>query len=462
MKSRSFLVGVFVIAALALFTAGLFLIGNRHEMFAQHMEYYVEFANLAGLTKGAKVQVAGMDAGQVMAIGVPDSPAARFKLQVRINDALRGLVRTDSVAAIATEGVVGDTFLLIRPGSSSAPAAGRNATLTSKEPLDISELLDQGKGVMTDVDATVRQANGLLTSVGGNLNSTLSGVQATVANVNDVVLGLKAGRGPAGMILRDEAVAGQIRQAVTNAQEATGNLNHASAQADTMVADLGSRQLPQKIDDVLGSVKSAASNLDVSSRQLRDTVAEATAPDAQGVTAGVNIRESLSNVNTAAGNVTDETEALKHNFLLRGFFRRRGYYNLANIPPDKYRADKLIKSPSAARSWLAADALFTEKPDGSEQLTVQGKSLLDSAIAKHGDPVLDSPVVIEGYSNDASGAAQLVRARRRAILVRSYLEDHLQLNASNIGVVGLSDQPPNGLDRTSWNGICIVVLTQKH
>ena len=132
MRNRNFIVGLFVVIGLTLFTFGLFLIGNRHEAFAHHIEYYVEFVDLSGLAKGDKVQVAGMDAGQVVEVGIPTSPAGRFRIKVRINDVLRGLVRTDSTATIATEGVVGNTFLLIRPGSTMAPLAPPKATLASK------------------------------------------------------------------------------------------------------------------------------------------------------------------------------------------------------------------------------------------------------------------------------------------------------------------------------------------
>src|ERR1700744_4402645 len=109
MMNRNFIVGLFVVAGLTLFSVGLFLIGNRNQRFARHVEYYAEFTDLAGLAKGAKVQVAGMDAGQIVDIGVPHSPASRFRVRMRINEALHGLVRTDSVTTIGTEGVVGDT-----------------------------------------------------------------------------------------------------------------------------------------------------------------------------------------------------------------------------------------------------------------------------------------------------------------------------------------------------------------
>jgi phospholipid/cholesterol/gamma-HCH transport system substrate-binding protein len=72
--NRPMIVGVFVSAGLALFTTGLFMIGNRHETFARHIELYTEFPNLSGITQGAKVQVAGMDAGQVIGVEIPDSP----------------------------------------------------------------------------------------------------------------------------------------------------------------------------------------------------------------------------------------------------------------------------------------------------------------------------------------------------------------------------------------------------
>ena len=106
MKITTVSIGLFVIGGLLLFGIGMFVIGDRHQAFARHSEYYSEFVNLAGLAKGAKVRVAGMDAGQVLAIDVPDSPSSRFRVKWRIDAKLRGLVRADSVATIGTEGMI--------------------------------------------------------------------------------------------------------------------------------------------------------------------------------------------------------------------------------------------------------------------------------------------------------------------------------------------------------------------
>jgi phospholipid/cholesterol/gamma-HCH transport system substrate-binding protein len=461
MKNKNLIVGLFVLAGLVLFMTGLFLIGNRHEAFARHMDYYADFANLAGLSKGSKVQVAGMDAGQVLDIAVPGSPSARFRVKVRIAERLSGLVRTDSLATIGTQGVVGETFLLIHPGSANAVAANALSLLPSKEPMDLSNLLDQGQGLVTDVDGAVKDADGLLKKTGGQLGSTLGNANATLANVNDVVVGLKEGRGAAGMLLQDQALAGQVRQTVSNAQQASADLAHVSSQADGLIADVQSRQFPRKIDETMAVVKSATANLDATAQQVRKTVAEASVPDENGATPGVNIRESLSNANTATANMADGTEALKHNFLLRGFFVHRGYYDLADISAEKYRADHFFTSPSNHRVWLSGAELFQQNLNGNEELSVHGKELLANDMAQYGDSVVGSPIVIEGYSDGDSAANRLALSRGRAVIVRQYLQNHFQLNPGNLGAVSMMNLPPSGADRQTWDGICIVVLRAK-
>ena len=195
MPSRFFAVGIFIIAGLTLFALGIFLVGNRHEAFSRHVFLYTEFAELDGIAKGSKVQVAGMDAGQVARIDVPNSPSDRFRVQMRIDERFRGMVRSDSVVTIDTEGVVGDTFLTIHPGSPSAATAQTNSILQGKPALSISDLMTHGLGVMDDADASMKQLN-------AKLNTSLDGVNIAVNNANDLLVGLRDGRGPAGMLLR--------------------------------------------------------------------------------------------------------------------------------------------------------------------------------------------------------------------------------------------------------------------
>ena len=461
MGNKNILVGLFVVAGLGLFTAGLFLIGNRNQAFARHVDFYADFVNLDGLSKGSKVQVAGMDAGQVLDIKVPDSPSSRFRLRLRIDERLQGLVRTDSMATIGTEGVVGNTFVSIRPGSANAPAAPALTVLPSKEALDISDLLEQGKSVLGDVDGTLKDADGMLKNLGGQLNTTLSGLNTTVSNVNDVVVGLKEGRGPAGMLLRDETVATQIRQSLANVQQATTDLSHATGQTDQLISDIHSRNFPQKIDETMTHVSSTVSNLDASVKQVRQTIEEISEPDERGATAATNIRESLSNANATTANMADDTEALKHNFFFRPFFRHRGYYNLAHISPDKYRSDQLFTNSANYRAWLAATDLFQRNANGSEELSPHGKALLDDTLARYGDSIVEQPIVVEGYWGGDNTADQIIFSNSRANLVRQYLHSHFQLDLGNLGAVPMRNLPPSRTNHPSWDGICIVVLREK-
>ena len=455
MKSKNLLVGLFVIAGLALFTTGIVLIGNRHEAFSHHVEYYADFVNLSGLSVGAKVQVAGMDAGQVVSISVPSSPASRFRVRLRIDDKLQGLVRQDSVATITTEGVVGDSLLLVRPGSSRSSAAAALSVLPSKEPFDLTALLDQGSGLLGDVDGAVKNVNGTIQQLSGKLNGTLESASTTLGNVNDVVVGVKQGRGAVGMLLRDQAVAAQLRASVGNAQQVTANLVHTSAQADALVSDFQSRHLPASIEATVGHVNSAAASLDSSAQNIHEILADVASPDSQGASAGTNIRESLANLNDATANMADDTEALKRNFFFKGFFRSRGYYNLSEISADKYRSDTLFTNAAGRRTWLASADLFVTRQGGGEALSSAGKERLNSAIAQDGDSVLNEALVVEGYSGDVSN---LSVSRTRATLVRQYLVNHFQLDPRKVGAVALESSPPAATGRNAWNGVCLVVV----
>jgi phospholipid/cholesterol/gamma-HCH transport system substrate-binding protein len=485
MRNRNLSVGLFVIGGLLLFGAGLFLIGDRRQTFGQHVEYYSEFRNLAGLSNGATVRVGGMDAGEVLDIAVPHSPPLRFRVRWRINTRLRGLVRIDSVASVETEGIVGGAYLSVRPGSAEVLQAAALATIPSREPAELSELLVRGNGLLNDAQAMLNQ-------VGGKLGVALDSVTSTLSNVNDIAVGLKQGRGVAGMLLRDHELAGKVRQtvaatssnvdeivagvkaghgaaglllrdqaladtvraAVQNAQRATANLNEASQQVNVLAADLSSQQIPKRAEAVIAS-------LDQSARQVNRMVTEINKPDRQGISAGANIRESLTNANAATLNMAEGTEALKHNFFLRGFFRRRGYYNLDRISSEQYRRDSAFTSLSNYRAWLPAGELFQAGTDGQEELSASGRTILDGALTEYGDSFLESPIVVEGYSGGRP-ADQLRLSRSRAILVRQYLQAHFQLDSPSLGIVALKNSPPNGIGRVKWDGICIVVLRRKN
>lgn len=474
MSNRYVGVGIFVILGALLFSTGVFLIGSQHSVFAKHIELFTEVKNLNGLSKGAKIQVAGFDAGEVMAISVPQSPSAGFRLTLRITDQVRGLVRADSVVTIATQGVVGEKILLIGPGSPTAPDAAPFSNLPSKETSDIADLVQKSTDLVNNASDTIKV-------VAGKLTTAIDSVTMTVNNADDLVVGLQKGRGAIGMLLRDEQTATDIKRAIANVRDAASSMNHASAQADALVSDFQSRQLVakadrmmskadaiasdlqgrnfgEKIDRTMATVNSAAHNIDVSSQQLQATVAKALAPDRRGMDAGDNIRETLSNVSAASASMVEDTEALKHGFLFRGFFKKRGYYSMASLSPDKYRQDKVFVDPKNRRVWIGAAELFESNAGGEEILSPAGQVRIASAIDELGERAIGGAIVIEGYAVSGASGDQLAQSRGRADLVRNYLHTRFKLAAQNIGTVPLRGVPPAATRKESWNGVCIVLL----
>jgi phospholipid/cholesterol/gamma-HCH transport system substrate-binding protein len=454
MPKRYLAVGIFIIAGATLFAAGIFLVGSRHEAFARHMLLYTEFANLDSVTKGSKVQVAGMDAGQVTRIVVPQSPNGQFRVQMKIDEQFHGLIRSDSVVTVDTEGVVGNTFLTIHAGSVKAPMAPDGSLLGSKPPVSMFDLLTRGLGIMNDADSTLNQ-------VGGKLNVALDGVNGAVGNANDLLIGLKEGRGPAGMLLRDEGMADKIRETMLNVQSTASNLKQASAGVTSMVADVQQRQLPQKLDDTMTQIRSVSNQANATIGQVRQSMTQALGPDVNGVTAGQNISQTLTNVNVATSNMAEDTEALKRNFFFRGYFKQRGYYSLSNLSPREYRHSKLFAGPNNSRVWLRDDSLFQQEANGSEGLSEGGKRALDAAVMSLSDLIFTHPIVVEGYSDAVVPADALSFSYARAEIVRNYLEARYPFEAKNIGVMPLSAIPPTGLGHGQWTGVCILVVEKK-
>jgi phospholipid/cholesterol/gamma-HCH transport system substrate-binding protein len=454
MPKRYLAVGIFIVAGMTLFALGIFLVGSRHEAFSRHVYLYTEFADLDGIAKGSKVQVAGMDAGQVAKIDVPNSPNSRFRVQMRVDERFHGLVRTDSVVTVDTEGVVGNTFLTIHTGSPNAPTAQADSILQSRPPITISDLLTHGLGVMNDADATMKQ-------VGGKINVALDGANDAIGNANDLLVGLKEGRGPAGMLLRDEKVADQIRETLSTVQSTTSNLKQASAGVSSIVADVQQRQFPRKLDDTMTQIHSASTQANETIDQIHQSVAQSLGPDSNGVTAGQNISEALSNVNAATGNMAEDTEALKHNFFFKPFFKQRGYYSLSSLSPQEYRRSRLFADPKGSRMWLRANSLFQQGPHGSEELSNDGRRAIDAAVVSFGDSIFTHPIVVEGYSDSVAPADALSFSYARAEIVRNYLVARYPFEAKNVGVMPLSATPPPGLGYRHWSGVCLLVAEKE-
>jgi phospholipid/cholesterol/gamma-HCH transport system substrate-binding protein len=105
--------GLFVVISLAAFTYQAVNIGGVRLTSQPGYTLQARFTNISGLQAGAIVEAAGVRIGTVSAISFdPDSYEAVVSL--RINQEVP--VQEDAIAAIRTQGIIGEKFVKIIPG----------------------------------------------------------------------------------------------------------------------------------------------------------------------------------------------------------------------------------------------------------------------------------------------------------------------------------------------------------
>ena len=458
MKPYRGAVAAFVILGLLLFGVGLFLIGDKHKAFNHHLDFYADLANVNGMIRGTHVRVNGFDAGQVSQIDIPQHPRGRFHLKLHVDDKLRNLIRTDSIVTVETDGLVGDKFLLIHSGSDNAQLMQAGGTIPTKEPIELSAIIEKVNGTIDKVNGTIDQANTTIVDVRGRLDGTLDSITRTVNNTNGIVTGIRQGHGPVGALLNDPQITSDLKGTVANTRQATDNLNQVSVQAGQVMSDFQSRNMIAKADQSVDNIRHATEQLDQVSQQVNTNLTQAFAPDASGRSAGENLQGTLSNVNTATSNMAEDTEALKHEFFFKGFFKKRGFYSLDDLTPEEYRANTFFETQTRSREWLDGTSAFATDSGGHQMLTDAGKRQIDGLAGSQSGSLVRTPIIVEGYANNPDAVADLLQAKERAVLVKRYLEQRLKLEPKNIGVMPLQSTPPQTAGKSSFDGACIVLL----
>ena len=162
-------VGIFLIGGLILFGVGLFMIGRPSNLFAHTFKVYAWFSKMSGLTVDAQAHLSGYNAGTVSEILIPREPNGKFRVTLKIDEKFRPLIRESSVASIQSQGMVGDQFIEIDPGDAAAAECSKDCTIQSKETTSMSDLVQEGKGVMDALQSTLHKAG----DVAQNANQAL-------------------------------------------------------------------------------------------------------------------------------------------------------------------------------------------------------------------------------------------------------------------------------------------------
>jgi phospholipid/cholesterol/gamma-HCH transport system substrate-binding protein len=433
-KNRYVGLGIFVFVGLLLFAVGLFLIGNRRMLFEDSFEIWTEFATITGLQDGAIVRVSGKDSGEVVAIEVPKSPEHKFRVRMRIVEEVHQLVRTDSVASIQTDGLVGNKFLGVNVGSSDAPVAPPGSTIPGREPFEFSDLL-------AEANATMQTANETVKYLRDDIEKTLKVAASTIEEVQKIMK--DAGTDVRGIASSGNRIASDMSEIVSGVRQGKGTLGR-------FIYD---DSIYESADVIAKEAELTAKNIREASEKANQIIANFQRQSAGGFTE--QAQGTIRNLNEVLTDMADNTEALKHNFFFRGFFKRRGYFDLDALSVTDYQAGVLKKDRYEKRAWLSANEIF-QKTGNEETLSDHGMAILTDTM-KEVLRYQPNPVyIVEGYASEGKPGDQYLRSRQRAEMVRNYILSEFPIPTESIAVMPLGLKI-NQLTNESWDGISFVV-----
>lgn len=449
MQMRNALVGAFVIVGLLLFGGGLFLIGDRRLLFAKQFELNSTFGKITGLRTGTAVRIAGLDAGEILEIQVPSGPSQPFRVRMRLREDLRQLVRTDSVPAIQTDGIVGNAFIQIGVGTEAAPQVSPGDTLRGRDPVEFADLIQEGQNTFRTIASQVVALGGDVSAAIGSLTEVSTAASTLVGDVGKNVDELTA--------VGNEAV----RSARSALDEATALVADVRAGHGTLGRLVADDALYERMVSVSEEVEQSMKNVREMTDRTRELVASLSARDGTVQQIAVLLRGALADVQESTADLAEGTEALKRNFLFRGFFRDRGFFDLDSVSRESYQAGALERDRTALRIWIDADVLFVDDPASGERLSDDGRRRLDSAMADLVRYPRDSPLVVEGYAELAGGEPAYLRSADRAQLVRDYLLTRFRRQATLTDIMPMGENAvgsPSGDNR--WAGVALALFVR--
>ncbi len=360
--SRAARLGAFIIATLAILVAGIFIIGDRQYLFSSTYRLKTQFSTVVGLDEGSEVRVGGVHSGSVRSIELPKNPTDKITVLMDLQRSTHDIIKQDSVAAIQTEGLLGNEYVSITFGSAQGLNVRDGDTIASQPPLVISDL-----------------------------------------------------------IKKTDAILDSSKQAIDNTTVATANLKSISAKINDGQGTIGA----------LVNDKKMYTELDQTTVEMRDTMVHAQAGIA-------DFQENM--------------EALKHNFLLRGYFKKRGYEDSTDLARDEIT--NLPVAPPLKTFTYDPKSLFdqidTAKLKNSQSLAEAGKFLADN---EFGVAVV---AVYTGMTGDTQ--KDLVLTQARAAVIRSYLVGNFGFDDSQLKTMGMGKKIGADADAGSaWGEIQIIV-----
>lgn len=307
--------GLFVIAGLVFLVLLLYMIGENRSLFGSYYVLKARFENVQGLVSGNNVRYAGIEAGTVKKVAILNDTT--IEVSMLIEKRMKEVIRKNAIVSIGTEGLVGNKVVNIVPSHGVADFAAEGDLLATRRTVSTEEMLNTLNKTNNDIayiagelKTTVDRINrstGLWTLLNdetipaelrasvANIRKATTQANNTVTDLHQLVMDVKAGKGSVGSLLTDTAFAHNLNVAVLN-------IARVGEQADSLSREISGLVGAVRTDYDKG--KGAVHSL------LRDS------------SVSIRINASLENIQKGTDGFNQNMEALKHNILFRGYFRK--------------------------------------------------------------------------------------------------------------------------------------------
>jgi phospholipid/cholesterol/gamma-HCH transport system substrate-binding protein len=319
-NNRPVVVGIFILLGLAILVVTIFTLGGEKKTFVKSFTLHAVFDDVSGLLKGGNVWFSGVKIGTVKNIRFYGKTQVEVTMSIE-NDA-QPHIRKTAMAKIGSDGLIGNKIVVIYGGDDASPQVEANDFLHSEPALStddmlatlqannknlleitsdfksISKKIDSGKGTLATLLNDPAMAN--------KLNSTIDKLETTVSNFKAVSLTSKS--------------------VLSNLHVFSAKINKPGNSVNDLVSDTvmydNIRGTLSQLEKSADAVAKFTANLKTVSDRLnqKNNVVGVLVNDSS---AASNIKETLKNLETSSQKLDEDLEALQHNFLLKGFFRKK-------------------------------------------------------------------------------------------------------------------------------------------
>jgi phospholipid/cholesterol/gamma-HCH transport system substrate-binding protein len=281
-------------------------------MFKKTFNISAFFQNVNGLQNGNNVRYSGIDIGTVKSITMIND--STIKVDMNIQEKIVSHIKKDAIATIGSDGLVGNMIVNIVPGRGTAGMIANGDIIESYSKLGGDDILST-------------------LSVTGENTALLTAKLLKVADA------LADGEGTLGMLINDTVVASTLKQTVIQLRISSIEASKAMKELNNIISTMDFDQSVAGVllnDSIQGQkVKSIISNLDESSNDLKGVITNlnetlTNIKDGEGALNYLSndkelvksIEETMKSINEGTDKFNQNMEALKHNFLTRGYFKK--------------------------------------------------------------------------------------------------------------------------------------------